>query len=705
MSSPDDGGDERNCAFMQTRTLALLFGILGASSAYGNPSVPAAPVKKPLAALPYTPSLEPSFMDRTVDPCTDLYTYSCGGWMKQNPIPPDQAHWTVYGKLYDENQQFLWGLLEEASRPEAKRTPVQQQIGDFFASCMDEAAIEKRGMAPLSAELATLAKLRSKEELPRWLASAHLRLTGGSQSLLFGFGADQDPGNSEQVIAWTAAGGLGLPDRDYYVKEDPKSVATRKRYTEHVATMLGLIGESRQQAQKDASTVLRLETALARASLTRVEKRDPYKVYHKLAVKKLQELTPGFRWPDYLEASGVGAVSELNVTEPAFFRALDALLQSESLQDWHAYLRWHLAALYAPYLSAAFVQADFDFYRASLRGVKQLQPRWKRCVGFVDRDLGEALGQVFVDKTFSRELKGKTLDMVVAIEKAMAKRVQGLDWMSPATKAQALAKLNMMRNKIGYPDSWRDYSTVAIRRGDFAGNIERALTFEARRQLGKIGKPVDRKEWGMTPPTVNAYYNPSMNDMNFPAGVLLPPLYDPRLDDAPNYGNTGATIGHELVHGFDDEGRQFDAKGNLKDWWTADNAKEFEQRTSCIADQYAQYVIVDDIKINSRLTLGEDVADLGGLILAWMAWREATATVKLQAKDGLTPEQRFFVGFAQWVCENSRDEDKRLRAFTNPHSPGIYRINGVVANMPEFAQAFSCKPGAPLVRAKACKVW
>jgi len=690
---------------MQTRTLALLVGLLGAGSAHGNPAAPVAPVKKPLVTLPYTPSLEPSFMDRTVDPCTDLYTYSCGGWMKQNPIPPDQAHWTVYGKLYDENQQFLWGLLEEASRPDAKRSPVQQKIGDFFASCMEEAAVEKRGMAPLSAELTTLAGLRSKDELPRWLASAHLRLAGGGQSMLFGFGADQDPGNSEQVIAWTAAGGLGLPDRDYYLKEDAKSVATRKRYLEHIATMLGLLGETRQQAARDAGTVMRLETALARASLTRVEKRDPYKVYHKLELRKLQELTPGFRWPDYLEASGAGAVRELNVTEPAFFSALAALLQSESLEDWRAYLRWHLAALYAPYLSSPFVQADFDFYRGYLRGVKQLQPRWKRCVGFVDRDLGEALGQVFVDKTFSSELKGKTLDMVVAVEKAMAKRVQGLTWMSPATKAQALAKLNTMRNKIGYPDSWRDYGSVEIRRGDFVGNVQRAATFEARRQLGKIGKPVDRKEWGMTPPTVNAYYNPSMNDMNFPAGVLLPPLYDPRLDDAPNYGNTGATIGHELVHGFDDEGRQFDAKGNLKDWWTAENAKEFEQRTSCIADQYAQYVIVDDIKINSRLTLGEDVADLGGLILAWMAWREATATVKLQEKDGLTPEQRFFVGFAQWVCENSRDEDKRVRALTNPHSPGIYRINGVVANMPEFAQAFACKPGAPLVRPKACKVW
>lgn len=699
---------------MQTRTIALVLGttlgtlgIITPADARQTPvAAPSAiPVKRPLVTLPYTPSLEPSFMDRSVDPCTDLYTYSCGGWMKQNPIPPDQAHWTVYGKLYDENQQFLWGLLQGASQPDAKRSPVQQQIGDFFAACMDEPAIEKRGMAPLQSALAGLAKLRTKEELGRFLAATHLRFVNGGQSVMFGFGAEQDPGNSEQVIAWASAGGLGLPDRDYYVKQDPKSVATRQKYAEHIARILGMIGQSKQQAEKDAGTILRLETALARESLTRVERRDPYKIYHKMTPAKLQELTPSFRWQDYLQAQDAGAVREFNVTEPRFFTALESLLKSESLDDWRAYLRWHLAALYAPYMSSAFVKADFDFYRAYLHGVKELQPRWKRCVGFVDRDLGEALGQVFVDKTFSPELKKKTLDMVVAIEKAMAHRIHELDWMSPATKEQALAKLASMRNKIGYPDSWRDYSSVEVRRDDFLGNVERAGIFESKRQLAKIGKPVDRKEWGMTPPTVNAYYNPSMNDMNFPAGVLLPPLYDPRLDDAPNYGNTGGTIGHELVHGFDDEGRQFDAKGNLKDWWTADNAREFEKRASCIADQYAQYVIVDDIKINSRLTLGEDVADLGGLILAWTAWREATTAAKLQPKDGLTPEQRFFVGFAQWVCENTRDEDKRVRALTNPHSPGIYRINGVVANMPEFARAFACKPSAPLVRANVCKIW
>ena len=666
-------------------------------------SVPAA--QRPLAQLPYTPSLEPSFMDRAVDPCRDLYTFSCGGWMKKNPIPADQARWSVYGKAQDENAQYLWGILEEAAKAEAGRSPQRQKIGDYFASCMDEAAVEKLGVSPLRRDLESIAALRDKQGLPRWLASAHLRDGGGTQPALFGFGADQDPGNSDQVVAWVSAGGLGLPDRDYYSKTDARSVAIRKRYVAHVAAMLGLVGESKDRAAKDADAVMRIETALAKASLTRVEKRDPYKIYHKMSVEKLQELTPSFRWKDYLDAGGASAVTEMNVTEPKFFEAIETGLRSESLDAWKTYLRWHLLKDRSAILSSPFVKADFDFYRAFLRGVKEQPPRWKRCVAGVDRDLGEALGQVFVERTFPPETKAKTLEMVQWIEKAMKTRLEGLDWMSDATKKQALLKLSTVHNKIAYPEKWRDYSTLEIRRGDFLGNVERASIFESRRQIAKIGKPVDREEWDVTPPTVDAYYNPSMNDINFPAGVLLPPLYDARLDDAPNYGNTGGTIGHELTHGFDDEGRQFDARGNLQDWWTDADSKEFEKRASCIADQYAQYVVVDDIKINSRLTLGEDVADLGGLILAWIAWKDATAGQSLEPRDGLTPEQRFFVGFAQWTCENQRDEDKRVNALTNPHSPGIYRINGVVANMPEFAAAFSCKPGAPLVRKEACKIW
>ncbi|HNN93155.1 MAG TPA: M13 family metallopeptidase [Pseudomonadota bacterium] len=665
---------------------------------------PAPPAKRPLSSLPYTPSLEPGFMDRSVDPCSDFYRYSCGGWMQKNPVPPDQARWTVYGKLYDENQQFLWGLLEDARR-EGARPPAQQKIGDYFAACMDESAVEARGAQALAGDLAAITALRRKEDLSRFLGGMHQRMSSGHSAALFGFGADQDPGNSEQVIAWASASGLGLPDRDYYTKTDAKSVETRGRYQAHVAAMLVLSGVQKAQADRDAATVLRIETTLAQASLTRVEKRDPYKVYHKMGLAELSTLAPQIRWNEYLGSLGAPAIAEVNVTEPKFFSVLSALIASEPLPNLQTYLRWHAVRGRAPYLSSAFVQADFDFYRGYLRGVKQQQPRWKRCVGWVDRDLGEALGQVFVERAFPVAVKKKALDMVQRIEKVMGERLNTLSWMSAATKKQALAKLTSMRNKIGYPDKWRDYSALAIQRDDFLGNVDRAYAFEVRRQLAKIGKPIDRGEWGMTPPTVNAYYNASMNDMNFPAAVLLPPLFDLKLDDAPNYGNTGGTIGHELIHGFDDEGRNFDAAGNLRDWWTPADAKEFEARSSCIADQYAQYVIVDDIKINSKLTLGEDVADLGGLILAWEAWQDATHNQRLRPMDGLSPEQRFFVGFAQWTCENQRDEDKRVSALTNPHSPGIYRINGVVANMPEFARAFACKPTAKLVRKNICKVW
>lgn len=661
-----------------------------------------APEKRPLAALPYTPSLDVSAMDRSIDPCDDLYTFSCGGWKKKNPIPPDQARWGVYGKLYDENQQYLWGILQESATPDPSRSPSKQKIGDHFAACMDEKAVEKADVTPLKADLAAIDALKATRDIAAWLGKEHLKV---SARMMFGFGADQDPKNSEQVIAFATAGGLGLPDRDYYVKDDPKSIETRTRYEAHITTMLELLGTSKATAEKEAKTVLAIETALAKKSLTRVERRDPYKTYHKMSVADLQTITPAFRWKDYLTAIGAPGVTEINVTEPEFYKELNARLLAQSVAEWKSYLRWHLLADSAPYLSSRFVQANFDFYQAYLRGVKEMRPRWKRCVGWVDRDLGEALGQVFVEKAFSPEIKKQTLDMVKRIEAAMQVRIQQLDWMSDATKKQALAKLATLRSKIGYPDRFRDYAAVDVRPTDLHGNVARAAEFESRRQLAKIGKPVDRNEWSMTPPTVNAYYNPSMNDMNFPAGVLLPPLFDLKMDDAPNYGNTGATIGHELTHGFDDEGRQFDAKGNLADWWTEADAKEFEKRASCVADQYAQYTIVDDIKINSRLTLGEDVADLGGTILAWYAWKDATKGKTLESRDGLTPEQRFFVGYAQWDCENERDENKRVNAVTNPHSPGIYRINGVAANMPEFRQAFSCPAGKALAREPVCKVW
>jgi putative endopeptidase len=694
---------------MNPRTLAALALSLAAVTtvlAQGDSPTPAglkAPGPQPLAALPYIPSLDVSAMDRSVDPCVDLYAYSCGGWMKDNPIPPDQPRWDVYDKLHDANQQYLWGILQTASNADSPRSANEQKIGDYFAACMDDASVEQAGAAPLKADLDAIAALGSVAEIPRFLGGTHPR-TGGA-GMMFGFGADQDLKNSDQVVAYATAGGLGLPDRDYYFKKDPKSVETRARYLAHVQQMLELLGDSPGAAAEGAKKVLEIETALAKTSLTRVEKRDPYRIYNRMKIAELDKLTPSFRWEEYLAASGAPAVTDLIVTEPAFFKTLGKRLRKTSLADWKTYLRWHLVSERAPYLSSKFAQASFDFYRGYLRGVKKMLPRWKRCVGWVDRDLGEAMGQVFVQKTFPPDVKARTLDMVGRIEKAMAARLDDLPWMTAATKTQALAKLATVKNKIGYPDKWRDYGALEIRRGEFLGNVTRAAVFETNREFAKIGKPVDRTEWGMTPPTVNAYYSSSMNDINFPAGVLLPPLFDPRLDDAPNYGDTGGTIGHELIHGFDDEGRKFDAKGNLTDWWTEADAKEFEKRAQCVVDQYAQYTVVDDIKINSRLTLGEDVADLGGTILAWLAWKSAVAGKTLEPADGLTPDQRFFVGFAQWACENVRDENRRLTAMTDPHSPGVYRINGVVANMPEFAAAFSCKTGQPLVRANACRIW
>ena len=656
---------------------------------------------RPLTELPYTPSLDIPSMDKSADPCTDFYQYACGGWVASNPIPADQAVWSVYDKLAEDNYRLLWGILEADAMPGADRNPVQQQIGDLFASCMDEPAIESLGAKPLEPLLARIAGLKSKGELAALLAEVHPTTHG----FLFDFGSDQDYGDATQVIAVAAAGGLSLPDRDYYTKNDAKSKILRDKYEQHVARMLELIGETKKAAVKDAKTVLKIETALAGASLTRVEQRDPYNLYHKMSPDALAALAPAFDWKQYLAGSGLADIKTLNVSEPNFFKAVNALLKKEPLKAWQAYFRWHAVHAAAPYLSKAFLSGDFDFFRKTLHGVQEIQPRWKRCVHMVDRDLGEALGQEFVRRTFSPETKQKTLVMTRQIEHAMENEIKGLDWMTEPTKVRALEKLRGIANKIGYPDRWRDYSSVTITCGDFAGNVLRANAFESRRELAKIGKPVDRGEWEMTPPTVNAYYNPQMNDINFPAGVLQPPLYDPKEDDAPNYGNTASTIGHELTHGFDDEGRQFDAAGNLKDWWTAADAKAFEERIQCIRDQFAQYTIVDDIKINSKLTSGEDVADLGGTLLAYLAWQEQTAGADLKPVDGFTPEQRFFIGFAQWACESERPENMRANAITNPHSPGKYRINGIVADLPQFQKAFACAPDKPMVSRKPCKVW
>ncbi|MDR3762836.1 MAG: M13 family metallopeptidase [Acidobacteriota bacterium] len=668
------------------------------------PAKPAAAAEKPLTALPYTPSLDLNSMDTTADPCADFYQFTCGGWMKHNPIPGDQANWSVYGKLANDNYQFLWGILDDLSKSTGKRTPVQKQLGDFFGSCMDEPRIEALGAKPLEPELKAIARIRSAKELLPYLAARNREsyYYGGP---LFTVGSAQDFGDASSVIASLEAGGLGLPDRDYYFKTDAKSVETRAKYAEHVANMLVLIGEKPEQAKAAAAAVLKLETGLAGKTLTLVEKREPHNLYHKMTPAELKALVPAFDWDDYFKQDNFPAFTAVNVDQPEFFKLVNSLLEKEDIAIWRAYLRWNLVRARSPYLSRAFVDEDFAFYRKYLRGTSELAPRWKRCVQYADHNLGDALGQEFVRRTFTGKTKEDTVRMTQRIEGVMEQEIKGLDWMSPETKEQALIKLHGIRNKVGYPDKWRDYSSVNVAGKDFAGNVVRLRRFETNRQIQKIGKPLDRNEWMMSAPTVNAYYDPQMNDINFPAGVLQPPLYDPKMDDAPNYGNTGSTIGHELTHGFDDEGRQFDANGNLKDWWSDADAKKFEEKINCVRDQFATYTVVDDIKINSKLTSGEDVADLGGTLLAYIAWKEATKDLNLAPRDGYTPDQRFFIGFAQWACENVRPEASRLQALTNPHSPGKYRINGIVADLPEFQKAFGCKAGQPMVSPKACRVW
>ncbi|MGA8836706.1 MAG: M13 family metallopeptidase, partial [Candidatus Sulfotelmatobacter sp.] len=566
----------------------------------------------------HEPALDVTSMDRTIDPCVDFFQYSCGGWIKSNPIPPDQSSWDTYSKMQDENRDRLRGILEAAAAPDPKRDASVQKIGDYYASCMDEKAIDAKAAEPLQPQLDRIAQLASKAEIPDVAAAM------ADDNVLFGFGSAQDYRDASQVIAEADQGGLGLPDRDYYLKDDPKSVDLRKAYVAHVQKMFQLLGDQPDVAAAESQTVMRIETALAKGSMTRVERRDPKNLDHKMTSAEFEKISPDFQWQVYFTKVGLPSLSSLNVTSPNFFKTMNEELGKESLADWKVYLRWHLVHKDAPFLSSPFVNENFAFYGKTLRGQQELQPRWKRCTQNVDNDLGEALGQVYVEKYFSPEAKQQALKMVKEIDTAMAQDISSLPWMSAATKQQALVKLHGMANKIGYPDKWRDYSKLEIVRGDELGNVERARKFEFNRELAKIGKPVDRGEWDMTPPTVNAYYNPQMNDINFPAGVLQPPAFDPTSDAAPNYGDTGGTIGHELTHGFDDEGRQFDAQGNLRDWWTEADGKEFVKRASCISDQYSTYTIIDDIKINGKLTLGEDTADLGGLILAYMAWKEDT---------------------------------------------------------------------------------
>jgi putative endopeptidase len=653
-------------------------------------------------AVPATPVFDAKAIDTTGDPCRDFYQYACGTWLAKNPVPPDRPGWARFDELEERNLAILRDILEKASALSPRRARLEQKIGDYYAACMDEADIENKGTKPIQPELDRIAALSNKDALAAEVA----RLQSGGANVMFSFTSEQDFKNANATIARADQGGLGLPERDYYLKDDQKSVETRQKYLEHVTKMFELLGDSPAQASSKAQAVMQIETALARASLDVVSRREPAKVYHKTPREQLtMSLNPSFGWTRYLADVQAPAIESLNIAVPEFFKELDSLINTSSLNDWKIYLAWHLVHAQSPLLPASFVHENFEFYGKYLTGAQQLRPRWKRCVAFADGDLGEALGQKYVERTFGAEGKQRTLEMVRAIEKALGKDIMALDWMSPGTKRKAMEKLHGITNKIGYPDKWRDYSSLRIVRDDAMGNSLRANEFEFHRQLDKIGKPVDHTEWQMTPPTVNAYYDAQMNDINFPAGILQPPMFDQNADEAVNLGAIGAVIGHELTHGFDDEGRQFDAKGNWRDWWTAEDAKEFESRARCLVDEYASFQAVDDVKLNGKLTLGENTADSGGLRVAYMALMDDIAGRTVPTRDDFTPEQRFFLGYAQSNCENETDELLRLAAQTDPHSPAKFRVNGVVENMPEFQKAFGCRLGQPMVRKPACRVW
>jgi endothelin-converting enzyme/putative endopeptidase len=644
-----------------------------------------------------TSTVDLAALDRTTDPCGDFYQFACGGWTASHPIPADRSIWSRFDELQERNDDMLRQLLESAA---AKPTAETRKIGDYYASCMDEPGIDAKGVMPLQSELDRIASLANRDGLPAVLAMLHSIGTPA----FFGVGSAPDIDNADLNMAIVGAGGLGLPDRDYYFRDDAISTELRQKYAQHVSKMLEL-SRSTSDPNVGSTTVMRVETAIAKPQLDVVARRDPANVNHKMSLDQLQALTPRFDWRAYFKAIGAPSFAMVNVTQPQYLKALDELWSSAPIADIRDYLRWKLLRANAPMLPTAFVNENFRFYGTTLSGTPQLRPRWKRCVEYTDGDLGEALGKAYVAKAFGPQAKANTLAMVAAIEAALREDVSTLTWMSDDTRKQALGKLRTVAHKIGYPDKWRDYSKLQIVRGDALGNSQRANTFDFRRAIDKIGKRVDRTEWLMSPPTVNAYYQPTENNINFPAGILQPPFYYGGGDRPTNFGAAGAVVGHELTHGFDDQGRKYDARGNLHDWWTAEDAKNFDNRAQCLVDEYNGFTAVDDVHVNGKLTLGENTADNGGLRLALAAYLATAAAQPDRTIDGFTPEQRLFIGYAQIWCENSRPEATRLRVQTNPHSPGRFRTNGAVSNVPEFAKAFSCKADAPMVRANACRVW
>jgi len=654
------------------------------------------------------PGYDSSIMDTAANPCDDFYQFACGNFAKEHPIPADLPGFNQFYNLMEFNDQALHQILEKAASAHAAPGSNEQKIGDYYAACLDTDAIDKAGLAPIQPELDRIAAVHSKKELPSVIAY----LTKMGVDVFFGYGSMQDFKDATRQIAAIDQGGLGLPEKDYYLRTDAKSAETRQQYVAHLANVLRLLGDPADQVQSEAQKIMDFEIALAKGSMGVVERRDPQKIYHMMTLVSFSSTAPAIDAPEYIKLLGSPAVESLNVVSPGFFPALNQAIDQTSLDTLRAYMRVHLADAFSSRLPHAFDDEHFDFYNHKLRGTPQIPARWKRCVQATDGDLGEALGQIYVQQYFTPDMKAETLRMVHDIETEMGKDIQQLDWMSPETKVKAEDKLHAVADKIGYPDKWRSYAKLDVRAGDAFGNEVRARVFATDYDLNKIGKPVDRHEWQMTPPTVNAYYDPSMNDINFPAGILQPAFYDKNATDATNYGHIGAVVGHELTHGFDDEGSQFDAHGNLHNWWTPEDKKKFDAKTDCLANEYSQFTAVDDVHVNGRLTLGENTADNGGLRLAYMALMARAAasamtpdTPEQQSEQKYTPQQQLFIGYAQNWCTTDRPEMLRLRAQTDPHSPNKIRVRGVLVNMPEFAKAFGCTAGQPMAPVNSCRVW
>lgn len=670
--------------------LALSVGLIGMSGSTSH------------ADVENLPGFDLGNLDKSCKPCEDFNQFANGGWITKNEIPAAYPSWGRFNVLAERNREAVHKILEEAKDAKAPKGSNEQKIGDFYCSCMDEKGVEDEGIKPLQSELARIKEIKDISGLVAVVGRFH---TYGINAM-FNVGSTQDYKNSTQVIAEINQAGLSLPDRDYYTKDDDKSKQIREEYLKHVAKMFELMGEDSTNAANAAKVVMAIETKLAQASMTRVERRDPNATYNKMAIAQLSELAPSFPWGEYFKVIGMPPVAELNVSQPNFFKAVNQELTAVSIADWQTYLKWHLLRSSSNALPAKFVDESFHFNGTILTGTKENLPRWKRCTRLTDGMLGEALGEIYVKKNFSPAAKARALEMVKNIQAALRDDIQTLSWMGTDTRKEALRKLDAIVNKIGYPDKWRDYAGLEIERNSLVTNILKATQHEFKRDLAKINRPLDRGEWGMTPPTVNAYYNPLLNEIAFPAGILQPPFFDPAADDAINYGGIGAVIGHELTHGFDDQGRQFDYSGNLKEWWTENDLKNFKERATCVEQQFDSYEVEPGVKLNGKLVVGESIADLGGLTIAFAAYQKSLQG-KPQPKDlaGFTPEQRFFLGYAQIWASNARPEYKRLLVSTDPHPLARFRVNGPLSNMTNFAKAFGCKSGDAMIRTQQCQIW